>query len=103
MNRGKRNIFSIASVVVHEIGHQWFGNIVTMNWWNELWLKERFASYIEYEISMKSYPELNVKIHQLCNIFYAMGEDAFETTHPMAINDKETFLRICSSISYEKD
>uniref|UniRef100_A0A8C4X6B9 Laeverin n=1 Tax=Erpetoichthys calabaricus TaxID=27687 RepID=A0A8C4X6B9_ERPCA len=37
----------ICSVITHEIGHQWFGNLVTMNWWNQLWLKEGLSSYIE--------------------------------------------------------
>uniref|UniRef100_A0A0N4Z086 Peptidase_M1 domain-containing protein n=1 Tax=Parastrongyloides trichosuri TaxID=131310 RepID=A0A0N4Z086_PARTI len=63
MNSDKRNMFSIASVVAHEIAHQWFGNIITMNWWNQLWLKEGFASYFKYEVPVKFYPELNVKIY----------------------------------------
>ncbi|XP_011828255.1 PREDICTED: aminopeptidase Q [Mandrillus leucophaeus] len=48
----------ISYIVSHEIGHQWFGNLVTMNWWNNIWLKEGFASYFEFEVINYFNPKL---------------------------------------------
>jgi aminopeptidase N len=50
----------IASVIAHELSHQWFGNLVTMKWWNDLWLNESFASLIEYFALDAIEPEWNV-------------------------------------------
>jgi aminopeptidase N len=49
-----------ARTVTHEISHMWFGNLVTMEWWDDLWLNEGFARYAEHYILDKLRPEYNI-------------------------------------------
>ncbi|MDR0980038.1 MAG: M1 family metallopeptidase [Candidatus Nomurabacteria bacterium] len=50
----------VALTIAHEISHQWFGNLVTMRWWDDLWLNESFATYIEYVCVNTIFPEWKV-------------------------------------------
>lgn len=50
----------VATVIAHELAHQWFGDLVTMQWWNDLWLNESFASMMEHYTIDKLYPEYRI-------------------------------------------
>ena len=52
----------VATVIAHEISHQWFGNLVTMRWWDDLWLNESFANFMEYFAIDAIYPEWDVML-----------------------------------------
>ncbi|MFQ5781724.1 MAG: M1 family metallopeptidase [Nitrosopumilus sp.] len=95
----------IAEVISHEIAHQWFGNLVTMKWWNDLWLNESFATFMATKFVDKFYPEWNLWdqfIEDAMN--NAMGLDSLKTTHPIdvAVNSPAEIREIFDAISYDK-
>ncbi len=71
------------AALVHEIAHQWFGNLVTMDWWDDLWLNEGFASWMQNKVTEHFHPEWHVWLRALDGKNYAMTVDAREGTHPV--------------------
>jgi aminopeptidase N len=70
-------------VVAHEMAHQWFGDLVTMAWWDDLWLNEGFASWMENKVTDHFHPEWRVWLQQLQSKQGAMQTDAKDGTHPI--------------------
>jgi puromycin-sensitive aminopeptidase len=95
----------VALVVAHELAHQWFGNLVTMRWWTDLWLNEGFASWIEYLAVDHLFPEWHMWTEFLVNEQEAgMRLDALENTHPIEvpIHHPDEIRTIFDTISYSK-
>jgi len=95
----------IAEVISHEIAHQWFGNLVTMKWWNDLWLNESFATFMATKFVDKFYPEWdlwNQFVEDAMN--NAMGLDSLKNTHPIdvKVNSTSEIREIFDAISYDK-
>ncbi|MFS0773792.1 M1 family metallopeptidase [Sphingomonas sp. 1P08PE] len=65
-------------VVAHELSHQWFGDLVTPAWWDDLWLNESFANWMGFRIGNEWRPELNIGVGALTEGFEAMDVDSLE-------------------------
>ncbi len=95
----------VATVIAHELAHQWFGNLVTMRWWTDLWLNEGFASWIEFLAVDHIFPEWKMWTQLLVDEQQtALRLDALEHTHPVevAINHPDEIRSIFDTISYSK-
>ena len=95
---------AIYSIVAHEIAHQWFGNLVTMAWWDNLWLNEAFASWMATKTAEKFHPAWRPGLRRASHIEYAMAEDARKTTHPVQtpVEDESRAMDIFDAITYTK-
>nr|XP_055168757.1 endoplasmic reticulum aminopeptidase 2 [Nyctereutes procyonoides] len=94
----------VTKVIAHELAHQWFGNLVTMEWWNDIWLNEGFATYMELISLNATYPELQFD-DGFCHICFAViKKDSLNSSHPIS-NQAETPTQIqemFDAVSYNK-
>uniref|UniRef100_A0A452TQJ8 Aminopeptidase n=1 Tax=Ursus maritimus TaxID=29073 RepID=A0A452TQJ8_URSMA len=98
----------VVTVIAHELAHQWFGNLVTLEWWNDLWLNEGFASYVEYLGADYAEPTWNLKdLIVLNDVYSVMAIDALVSSHPLSspadeVNTPAQISEVFDSISYSK-
>jgi aminopeptidase N len=95
---------SISGVQNHEVAHQWFGNLVTMAWWDDLWLNEGFASWMATKTTDHFHPDWYALLGRVDGREQAMALDAFKTTHPVVqtIRTVEEINQAFDDITYDK-
>jgi puromycin-sensitive aminopeptidase len=96
---------TVALIVGHELAHQWFGNLVTMEWWTHLWLNEGFASWIEFLFVDFCFPELDIWTHFVnSDLSRALDLDSLKNSHPIEIlvGPPSEVNEIFDAISYSK-
>ena len=100
----QRDAQNIYTTVAHETAHQWFGNLVTMAWWDDLWLNEGFASWMEGRATEKFHPEWNAALAAVGGREYAMSLDGLVTTHPVVqhVETVEQASQAFDAITYQK-
>ncbi|XP_070821369.1 endoplasmic reticulum aminopeptidase 1b [Chaetodon trifascialis] len=94
----------LTKVIAHELAHQWFGNLVTMEWWNDLWLNEGFAKFMEFISLDITYPELHVDDFFLGKCFEAMEVDSLSSSHPVSthVENPTQIQEMFDDVSYDK-
>ncbi len=86
-NTSISNQHYVATVIAHELSHQWFGNLVTMKWWNDLWLNESFASFIEYLAVDSLEPKWNMWLDFASNeCLHAFNRDSLSGVQSVQID-----------------
>nr|CAD7587583.1 unnamed protein product [Timema genevievae] len=96
---------SIATIIAHEFSHQWFGDLVTPDWWTYPWLNEGFATYFEYFIAAKVEPNWRLDQQFLVEVVQnAFATDALDSSRPMNYNItySSEIIGVFDTITYDK-
>jgi aminopeptidase N len=95
---------TVASVIAHEMAHQWFGDLVTMQWWDNKWLNEGFATWMSSKPVAAWKPEWNVQLDEVSDTVYSLGQDSLVNTHPIhqPADTPAQILELDDAITYTK-
>ena len=94
----------VASVIAHEMAHQWFGDLVTMQWWDDIWLNEGFATWMSSKPLEAWKPEWNMDLEDVRESGEALNADSLTNTHPIhqKADSPAEILELADDISYGK-
>ena len=95
---------NIASILAHEMAHQWFGDLVTMRWWDDLWLNEGFATWMANHPLAAWKPEWNVAVDESLETQTALNLDSLKSTRPIhaSVETPGEIEEAFDAIAYEK-
>ncbi len=95
---------TVASIISHEIAHQWFGDLVTMKWWDDIWLNEGFATWMANKPLAAWHPEWQVDLDEVEETQVAVSTDALRTTRPIRtkVETPDEINEVFDGIAYQK-
>jgi aminopeptidase N/puromycin-sensitive aminopeptidase len=94
----------VALVIAHEMAHQWFGDLVTMQWWDNLWLNEGFATWMESKAVARMHPEWNIDQEVIADVNKALNLDSYPTTRAIRAraDTPDEINQMFDGIAYDK-
>jgi alanyl aminopeptidase len=100
----ERDRIRARSIIAHELAHMWFGNLVTAQWWDDIWLNEALATWMSAKVLTDIAPELETPIASVANMLSVMQRDASSSARPIykQISGNEDVDNAFDAITYEK-
>ncbi len=94
----------VSQYLAHEIAHQWLGDLVTMQWWDDIWLNEGFATWMERRPMEEWQPEWQPRLDEVRDTQIAMSLDALRTTRPIRtrVETPDEINQVFDAIAYQK-